>query len=115
MPEKKVESDCRLGAGATTVLQWLFTTLTLTRLRVLFLLQLRRLDSRVALVTGERLTSATTTTSTSVTPKRYSHLGGKNVFDKEAPRVYDAANFSYDPKHHDPRGRMFFARVKFAL
>lgn len=42
-------------------------------------------------------------------------LGGKNVFDKEAPRVYDAANFSYDPKHHDPRGRMFFARVKFAL
>jgi len=42
-------------------------------------------------------------------------LGGKNVFDKEAPRVYDAANFSYDPKHHDPRGRMFYARVKFAL
>jgi iron complex outermembrane receptor protein len=42
-------------------------------------------------------------------------LGGKNVFDKEAPRVYDAANFSYDPKHHDPRGRMLFARVKFAL
>ena len=42
-------------------------------------------------------------------------LGGKNVFDKEAPRVYDAANFSYDSKHHDPRGRMFFARVKFAL
>ena len=42
-------------------------------------------------------------------------LGGKNVFDKEAPRVYDEANFSYDPKHHDPRGRMFFARVKFAL
>ena len=42
-------------------------------------------------------------------------LGGKNVFDKEAPRVYDAANFSYDPKHHDARGRMWFARVKFAL
>ena len=42
-------------------------------------------------------------------------LGGKNVFDKEAPRVYDAANFSYDPKHHDARGRMLFARVKFAL
>ena len=42
-------------------------------------------------------------------------LGGKNVFDKEAPRTWDAANFSYDPKHHDPRGRMFFARVKFAL
>ena len=42
-------------------------------------------------------------------------LGGKNVFDKEAPRVYDAANFSYDPKHHDARGRMWFVRVKFAL
>ena len=42
-------------------------------------------------------------------------LGGKNLQDKEAPRVYDAANFSYDPKHHDPRGRMLFARLKFAL
>ena len=42
-------------------------------------------------------------------------LGGKNVFDKQAPAVYDAANFSYDPKHHDPRGRMLFARVKFAF
>jgi iron complex outermembrane receptor protein len=42
-------------------------------------------------------------------------LGGKNVLDREASRVYDAANFSYDPKHHDARGRMYFARVKFAL
>ena len=42
-------------------------------------------------------------------------LGGKNVTDEKAPRAYDAANFSYDPKQHDPRGRMFFARVKLAL
>ncbi len=42
-------------------------------------------------------------------------LGVKNVFDEEPPRVYDAANFSYDPKHHDPRGRMFYARVKYGF
>ena len=42
-------------------------------------------------------------------------LGGKNITDEEAPRVYDAANFSYDPKQHDPRGQMWYGRVKFAL
>ena len=42
-------------------------------------------------------------------------LGGKNITDEEAPRVDDAANFSYDPKHHDPRGQMWYGRVKFAL
>ena len=42
-------------------------------------------------------------------------LGGKNLTDEEAPRVYDAANLSYDPKQHDPRGRLYYARVKFAL
>ena len=42
-------------------------------------------------------------------------LGGKNLTDEEAPGVYDAANFSYDPKQHDPRGRIYYARVKFAL
>ena len=42
-------------------------------------------------------------------------VGAKNITDEEAPAVYDAANFSYDPKQHDPRGRMYFARVKFAL
>ena len=42
-------------------------------------------------------------------------LGGKNLTDEEAPRAYDAANFSYDPKQHDPRGRIYYARVKFAL
>jgi iron complex outermembrane receptor protein len=42
-------------------------------------------------------------------------IGGKNLTDEEAPRVYDGANFSYDPKQHDPRGRIYYARVKFAL
>ncbi|MFK7889319.1 MAG: TonB-dependent receptor [Granulosicoccus sp.] len=42
-------------------------------------------------------------------------VGAKNVFDEEPPRVYDAANFSYDPKHHDPRGRIYYARVKYAF
>ncbi len=39
-------------------------------------------------------------------------LGSKNIFDELPPRVYDAANFSYDPKHHDPRGQMVYGRVK---
>ncbi|MEM1403719.1 MAG: TonB-dependent receptor [Pseudomonadota bacterium] len=39
-------------------------------------------------------------------------LGSKNVFDEDPPQVYDAVNFSYDPKHHDPRGRLLYARVK---
>jgi len=42
-------------------------------------------------------------------------LGAKNVFDQEPSVVYDAANLSYDPKHHDPRGRMFYARVSYAF
>jgi len=39
-------------------------------------------------------------------------LGLKNILDEDAPRVYDAANWSYDSKHHDPRGRMFFLGLK---
>ncbi|MEP6389458.1 MAG: TonB-dependent receptor [Halioglobus sp.] len=42
-------------------------------------------------------------------------FGAKNVFDEDPSRVYDAANFSYDPKHHDPRGRIYYARVKYAF
>lgn len=42
-------------------------------------------------------------------------LGAKNVFDEEPPRVYDGVNFSYDPKHHDPRGRMYYLRLKYAF
>ena len=27
---------------------------------------------------------------------------------KKHPQVYDAANFSYDPRQHDPRGRLTY-------
>ncbi len=39
-------------------------------------------------------------------------FGGKNITDEEAPAVYDAANFSYDAKHHDPRGQIWYGRIK---
>ncbi len=42
-------------------------------------------------------------------------LGVKNVFDEEPSVVYDGVNFSYDPKHHDPRGRIYYARIKYAF
>ena len=42
-------------------------------------------------------------------------LGGKNLTDEKAPRAWDNVNFSYDPKQHDPRGRIYYARVKFAF
>lgn len=42
-------------------------------------------------------------------------LGGKNITDEEASRVYYMVNFSYDPKRHAPRGQMWYGRVKFAL
>ena len=41
--------------------------------------------------------------------------GINNVADEMAPIVYDAANFSYDPKHHDPRGRMVYLGVKVSM
>ena len=41
--------------------------------------------------------------------------GLKNAFDEDVPLVFDDTNFSYDPKHHDPRGRMFTLGVKYAL
>ncbi|MFL0803440.1 MAG: TonB-dependent receptor [Agarilytica sp.] len=40
-------------------------------------------------------------------------LGILNLFDRDAPFVADGANFSYDPKHHDPRGRMFYTRASY--
>ncbi|MFK7730934.1 MAG: TonB-dependent receptor plug domain-containing protein [Pseudomonadales bacterium] len=40
-------------------------------------------------------------------------FGLKNVFDEEPPVVYDGVNFSYDPKHHDPRGQLFYVRGKY--
>lgn len=42
-------------------------------------------------------------------------LGIKNAFDEEVPQVYDAANWSYDPKHHDPRGRMISVGLKLTM
>ena len=42
-------------------------------------------------------------------------LGLINAFDEEPPAVYDAANFSYDPKHHDPRGRLFYIRGAYTF
>ena len=41
-------------------------------------------------------------------------VGVTNLFDEEVPQVYDAANWSYDPKHHDPRGRMVYVGFKLS-
>jgi iron complex outermembrane receptor protein len=41
-------------------------------------------------------------------------LGITNMFDEEVPLVYDAANWSYDAKHHDPRGRMVYLGFKLS-
>ena len=40
--------------------------------------------------------------------------GINNVADEMAPLVYDAANFSYDPKHHDPRGKIVYMGIKIS-
>ena len=42
-------------------------------------------------------------------------LGAKNLTDEDAPAVYDAANFSFDPKHHYPRGHILYGRIKLAF
>ena len=39
-------------------------------------------------------------------------LGIKNIFNEDASQVYDAANFSYDPRQHDPRGRLTYIGLK---
>ena len=41
-------------------------------------------------------------------------VGVTNLLDEEVPLVYDAANWSYDPKHHDPRGRMVYVGFKLS-
>ena len=41
-------------------------------------------------------------------------VGVTNLFDEEVPLVYDVANWSYDPKHHDPRGRMVYVGFKLS-
>lgn len=40
-------------------------------------------------------------------------LGVQNLFDEDAPFVADGANFSYDPKQHDPRGRVFYMKASY--
>ena len=42
-------------------------------------------------------------------------LGVKNAFDEDVPYVFDTTNWSYDPKHHDPRGRMFTLGINYNL
>jgi iron complex outermembrane receptor protein len=42
-------------------------------------------------------------------------LGVLNMTDEEPPLVWDAANFSYDSRQHDARGRMAYVRLKFAF
>lgn len=42
-------------------------------------------------------------------------VGAKNLTDEKAPKVYDAANFSYDAKQHDPRGQIWYLQLRAAL
>ena len=42
-------------------------------------------------------------------------LGVINLFDDEPPFVVDGANFSYDPKHHDPRGRVIYLKGSYSF
>ena len=38
-----------------------------------------------------------------------------NALDEEVPLVYDAANWSYDPKHHDLQVRMIYVGLKYLI
>ena len=42
-------------------------------------------------------------------------LGIINAFDKKAPLLYDAPDFSFDTKVHDPRGRLINLTAEFNL
>ncbi len=42
-------------------------------------------------------------------------LGVKNALDEEPPRAYDGVNLSYDPKHHDPRGRVYYISASYGF
>lgn len=42
-------------------------------------------------------------------------VGVINAFDEAPPLVHDAANFSFDPKQHDPRGRMVYLQGSYAF
>ena len=41
-------------------------------------------------------------------------LGVKNALDEEVPMFYDTANFSYDTRQHDPRGRTVYIGLKYS-
>ena len=38
-----------------------------------------------------------------------------NIFDESAPRLYDAPDFSFDTRVHDPRGRMINLLFEYSL
>lgn len=43
-------------------------------------------------------------------------LGIKNLFDEEPPRVFNGyGNLSYDPKQHNPLGRVIYAKAKIVF
>ena len=42
-------------------------------------------------------------------------LGIMNAFDKSAPLLYDAPDFSFDTRVHDPRGRLINFTAEFNL
>ena len=42
-------------------------------------------------------------------------LGIINAFDKKAPLIYDAPDFSFDTKVHDPRGQLINLTAEFNL
>jgi len=41
--------------------------------------------------------------------------GIKNALDEDVPMLDDATNWSYDPKHHDPRGRIYSIGIKYSM
>ena len=40
-------------------------------------------------------------------------VGVRNLFNEQPPRVNDAANLSYDPKQHDPLGRVIYVNFNY--
>jgi hypothetical protein len=40
-------------------------------------------------------------------------IGIINAFDKKAPLLYDAPDFSFDTRVHDPRGRLINLSAEF--
>jgi len=42
-------------------------------------------------------------------------VGVLNLTDEKPPQAWDGANFSYDPRQHDARGRLAYLRLKFAF